>query len=152
MEPSRRSKETHLYHKRRKKLESTVQTLKKDKEFVKSFIRENDLMFPSQIKSELCKLGYQTNQKEIENELYKIQAEKYPRESFIAFSPQNCKSSDSEHNIFRGYFKWPAVSEKQAFSEIVVLTSQFQLARLSEHSEWYLDGTFWCALKGFYQL
>ena len=109
-------------------------------------------MFPSQIKSELCKLGYQTNQKEIENELYKIQAEKYPRESFIAFSPQNCKSPDSAHNIFRGYLKWSAVSEKQAFSEIVVLANQFQLARLSEHSEWYLDGTFWCAPKGFYQL
>jgi len=40
MESSRRSKETHLYHRRRKKLESTVQTLKKDKEFVKTFIRE----------------------------------------------------------------------------------------------------------------
>ena len=84
--------------------------------------------------------------------------------SFIKFSKKNIPVKYSllsrlwiakvqiQFIIFRGYFKLPGNSKKQEYSEIVILSSQFQLSILSEHSEWFLDGTFWCAPKGFYQL
>jgi len=34
----------------------------------------------------------------------------------------------------------------------VILACRFQLARLSEHTDWFIDGTFWSAPKGFYQM
>ena len=89
---------------------------------------------------------------EIENELYKAQRAKFPKDNFLAFTPEYCLSLDGKQNIFQGYLKIPTEMKDKPFSEIVILSSNFMLERLSEAEEWFLDGTFWAAPENFRQI
>jgi len=119
---------------------------------MKSFVASHSRYTPAQIQLELQNKGIKASKIDITNELYKVNKELYPKDSFLAFSPEYCKSADGKQNIFQGYFKVPIASKNTLYSEIVILASNFQLARLSDSTEWFVDGTFWSAPRNFTQM
>jgi len=135
------------------KHEAETKVYHKDKKVLEDYVRKNSLLSASKIKFELEQQHQKFTKDEINAELHRIRAEKYPKDSFLIFNPMYCKSlDDPRQNLFRYYIKTPAHNDHREYSEIVILSSQFQLARLAQSSEWYIDGTFWCCPRNFYQM
>jgi len=135
------------------KNETEIRLFKKDKEFLSEFVRKNPLQSASNIKLTLEQQNYRFTKEEIQAELRRVRAEYYPKDAFLVFTPEYCKSlDDHSQNLFLCYLKTPIPTEYKNYSEIVILSTQFQLARLAESSDWYVDGTFWSCPPGFYQM
>jgi len=128
-------------------------TFRRDPGLVKEYVASHSRETASLICIDLMKMGIKATQIEVENHLQKINNAKYPKEPYIAFSPEYCLSDDGLQNLLKAFNK-EEVGEKvgdssEKFVFYVILASNFQLDLLSQSKEWFLDGTFWSASKPF---
>ena len=135
------------------KQQTEVRTFQKDRKVLENYVRRNPLASASKLKYELDQQRQVFTKEEINVELRRIRAEKYPQDTFLVFTPEYCKSlDDPKQNPFCCYMKTPTRNDEKEYSEILILATQFQLARLSQSAEWYIDGTFWSCPSNFYQM
>ena len=113
-----------------------VKIYQHDKKVLEDCVRKNPLSTASKLKYELDQQRQIFTKEEINSELRRIRAEKYPKDAFLVFTPEYCKSlDDPKQNLFRCYIKTPIGNDQKEYSEILILATQFQLARLAQSSE-----------------
>ena len=119
---------------------------------IKAYIRENPLKGPLLIKDWCKSKKIKATYYKIKNILYDIRQELFPPDKEIALGRPFCVTrgglGEGFHFCrFRGSF----VDNKEGENEVIIFSSPCML-KLLNSANWYIDGTFKIAARGFRQL
>ena len=127
---------------------------------LESFIRENPLLEPRTVYAEMLKKYQRFKKKDVNKLIQQIRGEIFPKDSEKILNAYYCQAtdtSDPNYNLFRAHIKLPYfttdttnVSIKN--QEFIILANKTMLKQLSLSSQWFIDGTFKVAPKGYTQI
>ena len=132
-----------------KKCYYEVQSYSSNVQILEDYIRKFSLLEPKTLKAEMLKEKQRFTHNQILATIQQIRNELFPRDKDKVFSSVYCT-----YNLFRCHIKLPSFGKNSSniFQECVSLANNPMLKQLSSASQWFLDGTFKIAPKGFKQI
>jgi len=128
---------------------------------LEKFIRENPLLEPRTIYSEMLKKYQKLKKKDICKLIQLIRRDLFPKDNDKILYAYFCQAQDSpgpNYNLFRAHIKIPYFLNGKITNasiknqEFIILANKTMLKQLSVSSQWFIDATFKVAPKGFQQI